>query len=83
MDLPSKSDSAEAAARRAQIVAAARALLEERGLSHTTVKDITEACGVTRDYEKAHARIADGEFSIPDSIDADNDAVAGLFGVTA
>ena len=62
MDLPSKSDSAEAAARRAQIVAAARALFEERGLSHTTVKDITEACGVTRDYEQARARIADGEF---------------------
>ena len=48
MDLQSKPDSAEAATRRAQIVAAARALFEERGLSHTTVKDITEACGVTR-----------------------------------
>ena len=27
--------------------------------------------------------VADGEFSIPDSIDADNDAIAELFGVTA
>ena len=40
--------SAEAAARRAQIVAAARELYEQRGLSHTSVKDITEAVGVTR-----------------------------------
>ena len=35
-------------ARRAQIIAAARDLYEERGLSHTTVKDITERVGVTR-----------------------------------
>ena len=48
MDLQSKPDSAEAAARRAQIVAAARTLFEERGLSHTSVMDITEAVGVTR-----------------------------------
>lgn len=34
--------------RRAQIIAAARDLYEERGLSHTTVKDITERVGVTR-----------------------------------
>ena len=34
--------------RRAQIIAAARDLYEERGLSHTTVKDITESVGVTR-----------------------------------
>ena len=40
--------SVEAAARRAQIVAAARELYEQRGLSHTSVKDITEAVGVTR-----------------------------------
>ena len=47
MDLQSKPDSAEVAARRAQIVAAARDLFEERGLAHTSVKDLTEACGVT------------------------------------
>lgn len=35
-------------ARKAQIIAAARDLYEERGLSHTTVKDITERVGVTR-----------------------------------
>lgn len=35
-------------ARRAQVIAAARDLYEERGLSHTTVKDITERVGVTR-----------------------------------
>ena len=35
-------------ARKAQIIAAARDLYEERGLSHTTVKDITERAGVTR-----------------------------------
>lgn len=35
-------------ARRAQIIVAARDLYEERGLSHTTVKDITERVGVTR-----------------------------------
>ena len=34
--------------RKAQIIAAARDLYEERGLSHTTVKDITERVGVTR-----------------------------------
>lgn len=34
--------------RRAQIIAAARDLYEERGLSHTTVKDITERVGITR-----------------------------------
>ena len=48
METMRKEDSAEAAVRRAQIVAAARELYEERGLSHTTVKDITEAVGVTR-----------------------------------
>ena len=41
-------ESAEAAARRAKIVAATRELYEERGMAHTTVKDITEAVGVTR-----------------------------------
>ena len=34
--------------RRLEIVAAARELYEERGLSRTTVKDITERVGVTR-----------------------------------
>lgn len=34
--------------RRAEIISAARELYEQKGLAHTTVKDITEAVGVTR-----------------------------------
>ena len=34
--------------RRQQIVDAARQLYEEQGLSATTVKDISERCGVAR-----------------------------------
>ncbi|MDR1015339.1 MAG: TetR/AcrR family transcriptional regulator [Coriobacteriales bacterium] len=37
-----------AGARREEIVAAARELYETKGLSHTTVKDITDRVGVTR-----------------------------------
>ena len=40
---PAKSDR-----RRAEIIAAARELYEEQGLSHTTVQDITARVGVTR-----------------------------------
>lgn len=43
-----QTESFDAASRRAEIVSAARVLYEERGMAHTTVKDITASVGVTR-----------------------------------
>ncbi|MBQ9042177.1 MAG: TetR/AcrR family transcriptional regulator [Eggerthellaceae bacterium] len=48
MSANGKTESAEAIARREEIVEAARELFEERGLAHTTVKDIADRVGVTR-----------------------------------
>jgi len=43
-----QTESFDAASRRAEIVSAARTLYEERGMAHTTVKDITASVGLTR-----------------------------------
>ena len=45
---PRRLDPNEPLTRQDEIVAAARDLYESKGLEHTTVKDITEAVGVTR-----------------------------------
>ena len=53
-DTPAPADAAAsgafdvAAARRAEIIAAAHELYQERGLSKTSIKDVTERVGVTR-----------------------------------
>ena len=53
-DTPAPADAAASgacdvdAARRAEIIAAAHALYQERGLSKTSIKDVTERVGVTR-----------------------------------